>query len=217
MDNIVLIYFLLSFVIFFLCGKISYKLNLLDKPNKRKIHSKATAFTGGLAISLIYLCAIVLFDDFSKSLSLIISIAFLISIVGFIDDIYQLNIGGKLSLQIVPIFYLVIFQNLALGSIGYYNYFSLELGAFEIPFTFLSVLFLINAFNYFDGIDGMLGFTSISVIAILYFLVEFHNTQLFVEDQNVRLFLILLIIPILVFLCFNFSFLNLPKIFLGDS
>ena len=28
----------LSFVIIFLCGKISYKLNLLDQPNKRKIH-----------------------------------------------------------------------------------------------------------------------------------------------------------------------------------
>jgi UDP-GlcNAc:undecaprenyl-phosphate/decaprenyl-phosphate GlcNAc-1-phosphate transferase len=217
MSNTILIYFLLSFIVLFICGKISYILNLVDIPNKRKIHSKATAYTGGIAISIILLCAIILFDDFNKSLSSILSLAFLISIVGLVDDKYHLNIGGKLSLQIIPIFYLVIFQNLALNQIGDYNYFKLELGTFAIPFTFLSVLFLINAFNYFDGIDGMLGFTSISVFAILYFLVIENNTHHLVNEQNIQFFLIALIIPIIVFLLFNFSFLKVPKIFLGDG
>ena len=212
-----IIYVLISFIGLFLCGKISYNLNLLDIPNERKIHTKATAYTGGIAISIILLCALVIFDSFNPTLSLIISISFLISVIGLIDDKYNLNIGGKLSLQIIPIFYLVIFENLALEQIGDYYYFNLELGTFAIPFTFLSVLFLINAFNYFDGIDGLLGSSSISVLAILYFLATQENTHFLNTEQDIKFFLIVIAIPIIVFLFFNLSVLGLPKIFLGDS
>ena len=208
MNNTIIIYSLLSFLILFLCGKVSYKLNLLDHPNKRKIHTKATAYTGGFAISVILLFSIFLFAVSDKNLNIILSIAFLISIIGLIDDKYNLDVSSKLSLQIIPIFYLVVFENLTLQQIGDYNYFKVELGSFVIPFTLMCVLLLINAFNYFDGIDGTLGFTSISVLIILYFLIP---------NQNFQLFLILILIPLAMFLCFNFSLFKLPKLFLGDS
>ena len=208
MNNTIIIYSLLSFLILFLCGKVSYKLNLLDHPNKRKIHTKATAYTGGFAISVILLFSIFLFAVSDKNLNIILSIAFLISIIGLIDDKYNLDVSSKLSLQIIPIFYLVVFENLALQQIGDYNYFKVELGSFVIPFTLMCVLLLINAFNYFDGTDGTLGFTSISVLIILYFLIP---------NQNFQLFLILILIPLAMFLCFNFSLFKLPKLFLGDS
>ena len=217
MSNTVIIYILLSFIILFLCGKLSYRLNLVDLPNKRKIHSKATAFTGGIAISLILLFAIILFDDFNRTISLILSISFLVSIVGLIDDKYNLNTGGKLSLQIIPIFYLLIFENLTLNQIGDYAYFNLDLGAFALPFTLLSLLFLINAFNYFDGIDGLLGISSLSVIAILLFLASLNMSHFLVREINIQIFLYSISIPIGIFLLFNFSFFNLPKLFLGDS
>ena len=160
----------------FLCAKISYKLNLLDVPSKRKIHKSGTAYTGGLAISIILLTAIVIFDSFNTTLSLVLSISFLITVVGLVDDKYHLNIGGKLSLQLVPIFYLVIFEGvLALSQLGDYNYFNLSLGTFAIPFTFLSVLFLINAFNYFDGGDGLLSFCS--NFSYIYFNSFFSNSK----------------------------------------
>ena len=208
MNNTIIIYSLLSFLLLFVCTKISYKLNLLDFPNKRKVHSKPVVYTGGIIISIILLSSIELFVISDKYLNLIISIAFLIALVGFIDDKYHLNTGGKLSLQVIPIFYLVVFENLVLTHIGDYNYFKLELGAFVIPFTFLSVLFLVNAFNYFDGLDGTLGLTSISTLSILYFLAP---------NDNFQLFLITILIPIGIFLCFNFSLFKLPKVFLGDG
>ena len=95
-----------------------------------------------------------------------------------------------------------------LNEIGNYDYFALGLGSFSIPFSLLSVLFLINSFNYFDGLDGVLGFTSITIIAILYFLVP---------DKDIKLFFIIILIPLCTFLCFNFSILSLPKLFLGDN
>ena len=208
MFNLILSYSLISFLILIFVAKISYKLNLVDIPNKRKKHLNPTAYTGGLALSFIYIISILLFDIKDEKLNLILPIAFLIAIVGFIDDIYHLNIGGKLSLQIFTIVYLIILENFNLNQLGDYNYFKLELSSVSIPFTMLAVVFLINSFNYFDGLDGTLSFTSISVLVILYFLTT---------DENIKLFLITLLIPLLFFLFFNFSTFKLPKLFLGDS
>ena len=204
----ILIYSSISFLILILISKISYKLNLVDAPNKRKIHLKPTAYTGGLGLCLIYIIAILLFDFSSEKLNLILSTAFLIGIVGFVDDKHDLNVGSKLSLQVIPIIYLIIIENLSLNHVGNYDYFKLELNSFSIPFTLIAILFLINSFNYFDGLDGTLSFTTISVLVILYFLIT---------DENIKLFLITLLIPLLFFLFFNFSTFKLPKLFLGDS
>lgn len=208
MINEITIYTLIVFLLLYLIAKISYKFKLVDLPNKRKIHTKGTAFTGGIAISIALIFSISLTDISNNNLNLIFSIGFLISIVGLIDDKYHLNAGGKLSLQVIPIFYLIVIQNLFLSHLGDYNYFKLELGAFAIPFTLLCVLLLINSFNYFDGIDGTLGFSTISVLLILLILIS---------DQNLQNFLLIIFISISIFLFFNFSLFGLPKMFLGDS
>ena len=201
-------YCILTFVFTFLFAKVSYSLNLVDIPNHRKKHADPTAYTGGLAISLSYICSLLLFETYDQSLNMIISISLLLAVVGFIDDKNNLNIGGKLSLQIFPIVYLIIFENLHLSQLGNYEYFKFELNSTSIPFTLLATMFLINSFNYFDGIDGTLGFTSLSVLIILYYLTT---------DTNIKLYLITILLPICIFLLFNFSIFNLPKLFLGDN
>ena len=208
MANNLIIYFILSFLLILSCSIISYKLNLLDIPNKRKKHSLPTAYTGGLALSVAYIFSIQILYVVGDELNLILSMGFLMAMIGFIDDKYKLNTGGKLSLQIIPIFFLIVVNDLSLYQIGDYNYFQLELNSFSIPFTILCVLFLINSFNYFDGLDGTLGFATISVLSILYFLID---------NKNSELFLLSILLPICIFLCFNFSLFNLPKMFLGDS
>jgi UDP-GlcNAc:undecaprenyl-phosphate/decaprenyl-phosphate GlcNAc-1-phosphate transferase len=204
----ILFYLFLSLIIFFFISKVSYKLNLVDIPDKRKTHSKPTANTGGLALCLTYIFAIYLFNFPSPKFDIILSISFLIAIVGFIDDKFNLNVGGKLSLQLIPIIYLIVLENFNLKQIGNYDYFELELGSFSIPFSIMCVIFLINAFNYFDGLDGTLSFVSISTLSILLFLLP---------NDNTKLFLIVIILPILIFLCFNFSIFRIPKLFLGDG
>ena len=191
----IILYAIISFFILIIFSKISYIFNLVDMPNKRKKHLKPTAFTGGLIISFIYIASIFIFEINSEKLNLTLSFAFLITIVGFIDDKYNLNFYTKLSLQIIPIIYLIFLENFNLIDIGEYNYFKLELNNFAIPFTLLSILFLINAFNYFDGSDGTLALTTISVLCILYFLSN---------DENDKLFLIIIFLPLLLFLIGNF-------------
>ena len=208
MNITIIIYSILSFLILFLGANVSYRLNLIDKTNNRKIHNKPVAYTGGVIISVALVISILLFNISNNNLNLILSTAFLISIVGLIDDKFNLNVGGKLSLQIIPIFYLIIFENLYLEHLGDYDYFKIELGAFIIPFNLISVLFLINSFNYFDGMDGTLSFSSVSVLSILYFLIP---------DKNFHFFLIIVLIPLFIFIFFNFSIFKLPKLFLGDG
>ena len=208
MTYLIIFYALISFLLLFFFAKIGYRINLVDLPNKRKAHSIATAYTGGIAISIALVFSILILDISNNDLNTILSIAFLISIVGLIDDRFNLNVGGKLSLQIIPVFYLIVFQNLSLHHLGNYDYFKIELGAFALPFTLFCVLFLINAINYFDGMDGTLGFLTISIIIILYFLVP---------DLNFKKYLSIILIPLSIFLFFNFSFFKFPKLFLGDS
>mgnify|MGYP001015004452 CR=1 FL=1 len=204
----ILLYSLVSFFFFILASKISYKLELIDIPSARKIHIKPTAYTGGIILSFIYLTSIIIFKDYVEGVDIILSAAFLIAIVGLIDDRYHLNIGGKLSLQIIPVIYLILKKNFKINSLGNYNYFILNLNSFSISFTIISIVFLINSFNYFDGLDGTLGFTTLTILGILYFLVP---------NGNIQIFFIIIFIPLLIFLFFNFSIFKLPKLFLGDS
>ena len=218
MNNILLIYIVVSFFILFVISKVSYKLDLIDHPNKRKIHQFPTAYTGGLALSLIYIFSIFLYEIQVQKLNLILSMGFLIATVGLIDDKYNLNVGGKLSLQIIPIIYLIVSENLNLIQLGDYHYFKLELNSFSIPFTVMAVLFLINSFNYFDGLDGSLSFSTISTLGILLFLTNNNDAaNLGLLQKRVEIFIISILIPIILFLFFNFSNFKLKKLFLGDG
>ena len=76
-------------MLLFICTKISYKFNLVDLPNNRKIHLKPTAYTGGITLSIIYLLAILLFSINNNQLQLILVTGSFISIVGLIDDKYK--------------------------------------------------------------------------------------------------------------------------------
>ena len=108
------IYFLFSFIVILIITKLSYKLNLVDFPNKRKIHKSPVAFTGGISLCVcIFISNYMFIFDF-KELNSILSMSTLIALIGLLDDKYNLNIGGKLSLLVIPIFYLVIFENIYL-------------------------------------------------------------------------------------------------------
>ena len=123
MNNELIIYTIISFLLLFLFAKISYKLKLVDLPIKRKIHTKVVVYTGGITISFILVISILLLNVSENNLNSILAVAFLISIIGLIDDKYNLSAGNKLSLQIIPIFYLIILENLTLNHLGDYNNF----------------------------------------------------------------------------------------------
>jgi len=203
-----LIYYTICFFLILVITKISYKLNLVDKPSKRSSHLKPTSYIGGIAISIALVISIFIFNITDQKLNLILSTAFLVSLVGFIDDKFSLSVGNKLSLITIPIIYLIVFQEFSLKHLGDYDLFKLNLGAFNVPFTLISILFLTNSINYFDGLDGTLSFLIICSLLILY---------LITSDTNLHKFILIFVSTICFFLIFNLNVFNLPKVFLGDS
>jgi UDP-GlcNAc:undecaprenyl-phosphate GlcNAc-1-phosphate transferase len=190
---------------------LSKKLNLLDLPDKRKLHLKPTPYAGGLVISITYLLVVFLTEFENNYLNLILTISFVTALFGFLDDFFKINPGAKLILQILPIFFLVN-NGLFLLDLGNYNFFGIiNLGSFAQVFTILACLLLVNASNYSDGIDGLLPLIVIFVLLIFFIYLSLQN------NPYEGLFLIYLIIPLMVFLLFNFEIIKNFKIFLGDS
>ena len=69
---------------------------------------------------------------------------------------------------------------------------------------------MLNSSNYLDGIDGLLPISFLISLIFLY---------IFIDEKNFELknFITYLIIPVGIFLLFNFNLFNLPKVFLGNS
>lgn len=204
------IYFIILFpFIMILAIFLSKQLNLVDKPNFRKIHNSNIANTSGLILGS-YLLIYISYYEFSNSVEVIIANSFLVVLIGFWDDLKNFQPTTKFTLLSLPIFY-QIFNGLYLVDIGTYeNIGTLKLGKFYFIFTFFAVSLLVNAINYIDGTDGLLiGF---AIIAISYFY--------FLSDAQSPYLPIFQLIISCLFICLFFNFLPIKsgfKCFLGDG
>ena len=96
--------FFYTIIIIIISLRFGKNINLIDKANYRKKHKFDSALIGGLvfSFSLIY---VLFLDDFSNELNNIIIGSILISIVGFVDDKYDLKPLNKLILQLFQFFH----------------------------------------------------------------------------------------------------------------
>ena len=200
-----------TYILLFFFNKIAIKFNLLDLPSNRKTHSKPTPYVGGIVLGIIYLFLSYLTFDENTKLKIILICSFIISIVGLIDDKIDINPYIKILLQSLPIS-ILIYNGVYLNNLGTYEFFGiLSLGVYGQIFTFLSSLLIVNEFNYCDGLDGLLSTLFVNIFCF-FIIVCFFSSEI-----DLIKFLIYLVVPVLIFLFFNFSFFKLPKIFLGDS
>lgn len=211
---IFIIFLILNYFLFKQNDYISNKIELYDYPdNKRKLHKKKTALTGGIFIFLnLIIFFFLLKIDYLQIPDLdlqtereIVSFSLLIIsqfTIGFYDDKYELNPFKKLFLSAFFIFVcLVIDENLIIRELNFFTEsYSIKLSVFSIPFTILSFLLFLNALNMFDGID-------LQVPIYTSFLFIY-----FILNENIQL--IIFILPVMLFIIYyNFK----KKLFLGDS
>tara|TARA_A100001015_G_C15034700_1_gene735395 strand:- start:401 stop:1420 length:1020 start_codon:yes stop_codon:yes gene_type:complete len=211
---IFIIFLILNYFLFKQNDYISNKIELYDYPdNKRKLHKKKTALTGGIFIFLnLIIFFFLLKIDYLQIPDLdlqtereIVSFSLLIIsqfTIGFYDDKYELNPFKKLFLSAFFIFVcLVIDENLIIRELNFFTEsYSIKLSVFSIPFTILSFLLFLNALNMFDGID--LQVPMYTSFLFIYFIL----------NENIQL--IIFILPVMLFIIYyNFK----KKLFLGDS
>jgi UDP-GlcNAc:undecaprenyl-phosphate/decaprenyl-phosphate GlcNAc-1-phosphate transferase len=154
------------------------RLGAVDIPLARKIHSTPIPRSGGLAIFLSFILALIAVSYLSRhgaehlSMDMRRSFALLGGIVvfgvGFFDDFHRLNYKVKLVGQILA------------ASLAYYGGLRIEvfvfgssvyhLGIFSYFITVFWFLLLINAMNLIDGLDGLaagIAFFACFVLAIM--------------------------------------------------
>ena len=185
-------------------------IDLLDIPEKRKVHVHGTPSMAGIAIFISLIITVLFTVPFQELVNnkYVLAGAFLTFLLGFRDDISSLQARHKLVIQALAAFLVVHFTGIRLDSLHGL------VGIYEIPGwigTGISVFFIMamsNAFNLIDGIDGLAGIISASVLILL--------GTWFIYSQNIFFSILCMALAsaLIGFLLFNW---HPARIFLGDT
>lgn len=193
--------FISSFIITYLVREFAIKKSIMDIPNDRSSHSVATPRGGGLAIAITWFAGITFLyftNNINSNLYFALLSGILISIISFIDDIYNLSSTPRLIVQALcaatALYFIGGLQKLDLG------FYVIENKIILTAIAFIGIIWFINLFNFIDGIDGYTASESIFVCIALFILTG-ENTSL------------VLAFSALGFLIWNWQ---KAKIFMGD-
>ena len=206
--------FLLVLLLIPLFSKIALKYNIVDFPNKRKIHLSPIPLLGGLAIFLGYIISIWIWvDSFRIQLAITISGSLIIG-VGLLDDFYKsrkkdLTALPKLIVQFIAALILFAFGFRIIGITSFFGEgMTIFSPGISLLITLIWIIGLMNMLNFLDGLDGLAsGITIISSMTL--FLISYVRGQ-----EVISMLSILLMGCSLGFLKYNFY---PAKIFMGDS
>jgi len=196
---------ILSSILLFLTRVISVRLNLFDVPDNVKIHKDKVTNIAGLAL-IPFSFFIIFYFEFNDIIIKTLYLFIIVVLIGLIDDINNIKPIFKLLALFLPIYLFTVYVG-EVKTLGYYEYFNLNLGYFSLIFTVLCIFLLTNAFNYIDGIDGL--FATNVIITLIFFQFLTYETYNLFTSLSIFLF---------VYLLFNINFLKVfPKQFIGDS
>lgn len=132
----------------------AHQLGLVDWPSERKPHAKETP-VGGLALVLGSLAGFLpLAVPLSSELLGWLLGALGVALLGLMDDRRELSASSKLLGQSLATLFPILLGGLILHSVCLFGI-EVDLGLLAVPFTFLWLLGITNAFNLMDGLDGL--------------------------------------------------------------
>lgn len=190
--------------------KIALRINLVDSPNYRKVHATTVPLVGGICIAIVSF--LMLFSSGNgiailSHYSSILGSAFVLLIVGIIDDKNDLPALYKLIIQILLAF-VIAHSGTRISSL--HGLFGITDLAIELQYllTILVITGVVNAFNLMDGVDGLIG--GLSLLGFTFLLI----TALHLNNYLLAKLSVIFIGTVIGFLRFN---LSRKKIFMGDA
>jgi len=176
---------------------------------EQKIHEGEVPRIGGLLFLSSFLVTHIIIQVNYISLLLPLFIgSLIIFIFSFYEDLKQtLSPYFRLLVLFIGSFIFVYFSKLPEINISLL-FFLKDYHLIKILLFVLSLMLLMNGFNFIDGLNGLSSFNFLSVISCVFYIGFFYNDYVIVSISSS-----IIIFAILVF------FLNFPfgKIFLGDS
>ena len=98
---LIVVTLVISLIITPIIIKVSFKFNLVDRPNYRKVHTKPVSVMGGTVILLSFLIGLWLGHPIERAVKPLVIGLIIMYFVGIIDDIYDLKPILKLIGQII--------------------------------------------------------------------------------------------------------------------
>lgn len=179
-----------SILIYF---RIADRFDIIDRPNQRSSHKYITIRGGGV---IFYIGVLLYTLFFGTSLPFFIIGLTLISIISFIDDVWNLSSRVRIIVHFVAM--LLMFY---------------DCGLYSMPWYYLIIALIIstgiiNSYNFMDGINGITGGYSLVVIGSFWWIN--NHIHPFINNN----FLYVVAISLLVFNLFNFR--KRARCFAGD-
>ncbi|MGF1684930.1 UDP-N-acetylglucosamine--undecaprenyl-phosphate N-acetylglucosaminephosphotransferase [Photobacterium minamisatsumaniensis] len=205
--------FFSSLTALFLLRKFAKRIGLVDKPNSRKHHQGAVPLVGGIAICVCLAQYLYYRPELLNDSGLYIFCIVTLTIVGAIDDKFDVDFKLRLLLQGALSLCMIYFAGLELNTLGNLLGFGhIKLGALGYVITILAVVGAINAFNMVDGIDGLLGGLSIVTFGALAYILYFDGRP------ALGYILLIIIVAIIPYILLNLgAFGRRRKVFMGDA
>ena len=148
-----------------LAARFARRIGAVDELKERGLARTATPLLGGLAIFGGALVAGLLFLPDNERTEGILAAAALITIVGALDDVFELHPSLKLAGQVAAAVVLVT-SGVQVDAFTFPFVHRVELGDLGGPVTVIALVALMNVVNFSDGIDGLAaGVCAISAVA----------------------------------------------------
>ena len=193
-----------NWIILYITKKYSFKKSSLL--NEKRLVNKNTPPLGGVASAAAFFISVNYLGSADHNFIIIGAFSLLISILGSIDDFFNLSWKIKLFFQsifvTIPIIYLNIFLNIE-------SLLNLDLNnSFNFLLSVLWVILIINSINFIDNMDGLAVVVTGS-ICYQSILLTYSLNQNKLTDLSV----------VLLFVILGFFIYNFPpaKLYLGDS
>ncbi len=138
--------------------KLAIRMNIVDLPDARKIHSKPIPRSGGVAMVLGAFLPVVFQAQMNQFLiALVISTVIIVGF-GVVDDMKGLNFKQKLAAQTLSALIIILYGGVRITHLGGLLPEDTVLPFYvSIPLTLLVMVGVINAINLSDGLDGLAG------------------------------------------------------------
>ncbi len=209
----------LAFVIGYICMpyvlKVSIRKQMVVRPNRRTSHHGNVPNVGGINIFTAFYLSYLLFSAKSNSVfeKYFLAGAFLMFIVGFLDDLLSFSAKKKLIGELFAGFILIVIADVRFTNLFGFLWIS------EIPNQLIGVsylasffifLLIINSINLIDGVDGLA--TGIGMVICTFFGIYFQ----IIGKMDLAIMAYSLIGSLSLFFIYN-VFGKRSKIFMGDS
>ena len=190
--------------------RVADEKGLFDKPDSRKLHTKAIASLGGVGIFIGFFLALLIFLPSFNSVEFqyLLGACFITFFLGIKDDILVLSASKKLLGQLAAAAIIIHLAGIRIDSMhGFLGVYNLP-DVVSYPLSYITIVVIVNAFNLIDGVDGLAG--SLGILTTSVFGTYFTMAGM----PAYALLAFSLTGALAAFLAYNY---HPAKIFMGDS